>query len=208
MRPFAEPFGEPQARQVGNIHELDAEDRDAVGANLEITDSPASPADFEGHVHDVSLAVRQVIAKIQEPSDLDVQTGFLAHLPYQRFSEGFAFFQSPSGERISAEASLLAEQQDAIFFDHHPGDANLHAANLRCQTDIPAVRSHRTGVASLVECWPALCLAKGLNLPGLRRHVLRYPQGVLATTIPGSGAEVPGRERTQTAGGLGWARAS
>jgi hypothetical protein len=83
-------------------------------------------------MHDVSLAVRKVIAKIQEPPDLDVQAGFLAHLSYQRRSKGFAFFQSPSGQRKSAETSTLAQEQDPVFFDHDAGDANFHAATLRC----------------------------------------------------------------------------
>jgi hypothetical protein len=74
---------------------------------------------------------RQVVADIQQAAGLDLQAGFLAHLPHEGCGQGLALFDLAAGQAPCPPCvGVLVQQQDAIVLDDDAGHAHMHAANL------------------------------------------------------------------------------
>jgi len=127
----AEPLAESERRQVRELDELHAPDRAGIEPGGHLADGPAGPASLEGEVNHVGAVARQVITDIQQPTRLDVQAGFLPHLPHQGRGQGLAVLdlaarQAPRPPGIG----VLVQQQDAVIFDNHAGHSHMHPVNL------------------------------------------------------------------------------
>jgi hypothetical protein len=79
----------------------------------------------------MSAVARQVITHVQEAAGLDVQAGFLPHLPHQGRGQGLAFLDLTAGQAPGpAGISVLVQQQDAVVFDDNASHAHMHPDTL------------------------------------------------------------------------------
>jgi hypothetical protein len=94
---------------------VDSADRPGVGALGHRPDLSAGPADLEGDVNDVRS---NVITQEEQPADLDLDAGLLAHFPGQCLGQGLAGLQLAAGQRPAPRAvGVLIEQQDLLVLD-------------------------------------------------------------------------------------------
>jgi hypothetical protein len=126
-----EPLAEPQRWQVRELDELHAPDRTGIKTSGHLADHPAGAAGLEGEVNHVGAVTRQVITDIQQPARLDVQAGFLPHLPHQRSGQGLTVLNLAAGQAPRAPGiGVLVEQQDPVVFDNQAGHAHMHRGSL------------------------------------------------------------------------------
>lgn len=79
----------------------------------------------------MSAVPRQVVTHIQEPARLDLQAGFLPHLPDQRFGQGLAVLDLAAGQAPRPPgAGVLVQHKDAVIFDDDAGHSHMHAPTI------------------------------------------------------------------------------